>query len=715
MAVRYEKETGDIVWDGFENGIGTSPHKGIAIIQNGNIATEPGEVMASYGRVQQSQSGTVASIQTATAISTVRLSTAFNILNGTQITITASTVSGLSTGNYFVTNSGGGIFQLGTIQTSGFGGGISWAGSSGSISFHITTAMSRPIASAIEPYQLTTTQQYRYYILDAAGLVWVYDTALVNNFVTGQLFWYLPNADTTYYSGGSIPSGIAVLNGWLMVFGGATIYCKKTVDLTAGYANFINGGMSTLATSLIPHFAYVGHQGKCYYTDGTYIGSIFPNTSLLVTGLPNIQSYCNYTAVTVTGTVATVINGSLPTNGLPTGSGGLRVPAVFFTDVNGTQPANLVAGTVYYIEMNNGVLSFQVFAASTGGSAIDIASGASGNQYFNTFFPVSSGGATTMTYSPQRLNLPSFEIAQCMTEIGDTIIVGTSGDTLYPWNQIDPRFGPIISLPERNTASLVNANNMAYAFVGNKGNIYITNGTVASLVIKVPDYCAGIPGTASTYIEPYFSWGGSAYIRGRIYFSILDQTATKVGNCGGIWSFVPTQNFYVGQDTGLALRLENQNSYGTYSGVAPVIIASQTQNAIAPQYWTGWYSDISSPTYGIDFTATTPVGTTVIDLDIVETGTILGDQKQTFQNFEYKLAAPLAAGESIAINYRVTAAAAWASAGTVNTESSTEMAGYVDQLTFEKTQWIQPQLVLTPLTNSSSFVRLTELRLRRKI
>ncbi len=721
MSFHVERTTGDIVWDGFENGISTSPHKGIANIQNGNITTEPGEVLASYGRVKQNQSGDTTTAQSLTRIDASHFSTSTALTNGQWITISNSTISGLTNGtSYYVQNSNGttsGVsassFQLNSIFT--FTGSPLGGFGTGTANFVFTKVLGQPIASAIEPY-VGTSQQFRYYILDAQGLVWVYDTGNVNSPSTGTLGWFLPNTDVTYFSGSSAPSGIAILNGWILVFDSSTIRCKPTVNLGSGFVNFTNAGMSTLGGN-IPHFAYVGRQGKCYYTDGNRLGSIFPNSSLTVTGLPNIQSYCGYSASTVNGTVSTLINGSLPTNGLPTGSGGLRVPVVFFTDASGTQPTNLTAGTIFYIEMNNGTAAFQAFAASTGGAAIDMSSGATGNQYFNTFFPTSAGGIASIVYTPQRLNLPSFETAQCMVEIGDEIIIGTNGDTLYPWDQISPRFDAPISLPERNTTSLLNANNMAYAFVGNKGNVYITNGSVASLVIKIPDYCAGVPGTPSSYIEPYFSWGGSAYIRGRIYCSILDQTATKAGNCGGIWSFTPTQNSYnIDQDVGIAVRLENQNSYGTYNGVAPIIIASQTQNAISPQYWTGWYSSISSPTYGIDFTATTPIGNTVVELDIVETGTILGEQRQSFQNIEYKLSSPLVAGESIAINYRLNATSSWQSAGIVNAESNTELAAYIDQLLFEKTQWIQLQLILTPLASTtSSFTRLTELRLRRKI
>ena len=37
-----------------------------------------------------------------------------------------------------------------------------------------------------------------------------------------------------------------------------------------------------------------------------------------------------------------------------------------------------------------------------------------------------------------------------------------------------------------------------------------------------------------------------------MYFSILDQTSSKAGNCGGIWSFIPSQSQFINQDTGIS-------------------------------------------------------------------------------------------------------------------------------------------------------------------
>jgi hypothetical protein len=697
MAWRVDKATGDIILDGVANGIAMSPHRGIANIQGGNIATENGEVLCNYGRARQSQ---VASVATGTlsysTTSFLNIGTINELRAGIWITVSGSSDAGqLPNANYYVVQSTNGLI---TVQLATAYGGAAISGFMPGLTanFTIIRNMGSPVAYAIEKYSTTSAFNYRYYVLDALGLLWVYDSGVS---VTG-LTWFLPDTDVTSIS--TRGTGLCVLNGWVMAFAGNTIWCKPTVLLgaTPGWVSFAPGLMVSPAVSPNPHFAYVGHQGKAYYTDGNYLGSIFPNTSL-VSGVSNVQSYALYTAVTTTGTVATLINGALPT----TSVGSTRIPAVFFS--GGTKPAAITVGTVYYIAYSPSAATFEVFAAASGGSALDIATGSAGTQYFNTFYPTSAGGGALITFTPQRLNLPAFEIAQALTEIGNTVVIGCKGNVLYPWNQVDSTPGDLISLPENNVTYLLTAGNMAYIFAGSKGNIYITNGSTASFALSVPDYCAGIAGTPKTYIDPYFTWGGAMYLRGRVWFSILDQTSSKAGNCGGVWSFVPAQNFFVGTDTGLALRLESQASYGTYSGVSTLLIPNQTQTVNGAQYWNAWYSSITSPLYGIDGTDTT-LGSAVIEFDLIPTGTML--DKETFSQLEYKLSAPLGSGESVSLKYRLNATDAFATCGSVVAESVTEVSGYFTA-NFEKSQWLQLQVTLTG-SALASFTRLKEIRIR---
>lgn len=632
------------------------------------------------------------------------------ITNGT-FTVTGNTLSG----NFFVSyRDGNGKVKISDFYDP-YGAHAVAHSTSGTATFStVTTFTHQPIAKATEKYSTASTTEYRYYILDVEGYVWAYDTAVTAATLAATgvaTLWML--TDPTDYSSFDF-TGMNVLNGWLFVINVSSIRAKPTVSLGDTFTNL---------TQIHPqnpfpthsNFAYVGHQGKLFYCDGDYLGEIFPTNSL-ATVVANVQSFASFSASTITGTIASLIGGSAP-EALDTTT---RIPAVFFVDQYGVLPTALTQAVVYYIDYTSATnKTFQVYIAASGGSALDIQTGSSGTQYYNTFYPLGSTLNTAASavplavYTPQRVNFPFFEVIQCMVEVGNTIIIGGITNTLYPWNQIDATPSDLIALPESNVKTMINVNNMAYVFAGNKGNIYITNNSVASLVTKVPDYCAGVPGSPNTYIEPYFTWGDSIYLRGRVYFSILDQISTKAGNCGGVWSFVPAQNFSYGQDTGIALRLENQNSYGSYNGVATVLIASENQAAISPQYWAGWqnsYTAAVSSQFGIDFTDTIPTITTIVETDTANTGTLLTNT--TYSQVEYKMATPLASGDSIQLYYRLNSTDAWATCGTVKEETADRISGYFSA-NFENTQWLQLRAVMTSngLT-TSSFNRLTELRVR---
>jgi hypothetical protein len=579
-------------------------------------------------------------------------------------------------------------------------------GTTGSITFSTVTTPGAALAKATERFGTATSNEYRYYVLDNNGYVWVYDT---NVFDTNGTTWMLP--DPNSYSILSF-TGMNILNGWLLCLNNDRMYGKPTCDLGS---TFLNASNIFFVNPFPTHinYAYVGNQGKLYYTDLNYIGELFPTTSLLTT-LANVQSYCSYTASTTTGTVSSVINGSIPFTYTATGATA-RIPAVFFTDVYGTAPTNLSGGIVYWIEYDLDAETFEVYAASTGGSAIDMATGATGKQYFNTFGIFGnagvSGSSSTVQFTQQRVNLPAYEVAQCLVEVGNVVIIGGKSNVLYPWNQIDAIPSDFIELPENDVKTMINVNNMAYIFAGNKANIYISNGSVASLALKIPDYCAGVPGTPNSYIEPYFTWFDSMFLRGRVYCSVLDQTATKAGNTGGVWSFIPSGNMS-STDTGLSLRLENQNSYGDYDGCARILIPNEEQNAISPQYWSWWQDSYTTglSTFGIDTTASTPVTTFVIETDLIPTGTLLS--QDTFTQLEYKLSTNAISGDTVQLYYRLNSTAAWTSCGTAEIESSAPLSGYYN-MAFQKTQWLQFRAVCsTPGTTASSFTRLAQIRLR---
>ena len=146
--------------------------------------------MANYGRLQQSQ--TAITNGTFTASSTTFAHVIYNqsgtkLLPGTFVHITSSTITNVTNGNYYwVYYDSSDTTQI-VLSTAYLTSVSPSYGLTGTATFE-TVDMATPIQNqpATEPYfDSTGTQQYRYYVGDIKGRVWVYDTGIGFN-----SFWY---------------------------------------------------------------------------------------------------------------------------------------------------------------------------------------------------------------------------------------------------------------------------------------------------------------------------------------------------------------------------------------------------------------------------------------------------------------------------------------------------------------------------------------------
>lgn len=610
MSYKYEKDTGDIVISGWERGISPSPHSGLGDLKCLNISSMPGEVQVNYARVQQSQQPITGGTFTANAGggNTVNYTGTIPLLPGDWVTVTGSTISGLSNGVYFIKNN---VSSNISLSTTFRGTLVSGLGTTGTATF-TTFNMGKPIA-----FTYTNTENfpnYQYFVLDSNGLVWQNQSFTATGVTLAT--WSL--LQTTPVSGAT---GIFCFG--LYVFVAAdNLYYKEIgndTQLATGWATFKS------ITNGYPHPSVITPSGLLVLGDASQldtlmaIGSFDPTNSATYTWQP----------------------------------GAVLLP--------GTDVANTLA------LIGNG-------SAATGGT----------------------GGATN-------------------------ILVGGLTNIIYPWAPGTSFFQPVVFVSESYIQQMVTVNNLVYIFAGSKGNIYITNGSSLTSVISVPDYVANSTGADQ---DPFFIWGGAMYLRGRIWFSV------QAPNCGGIWSFIPTINYYPEQDTGTSLRLEHQNSYGTYAGMATILFAPQKttdQNAEGVQYWAGWDDGTSGGSvnpYGIDFSSTTPytsfsggtgtspyVGAAIIETDLIPIGTLL--DKTSFSEIEYKLSAPLVSGENVGINYRPSATSAWLPLTLTQKETTNPISGiFIPTNNMQILQWVQLQVVLGSTATNPSYTRLTELRLR---
>lgn len=308
-----------------------------------------------------------------------------------------------------------------------------------------------------------------------------------------------------------------------------------------------------------------------------------------------------------------------------------------------------------------------------------------------------------ITYTADQTSvLPFTDVAQCLTPLGNNLLIGGMNNIIYPWDTFSQLPLYPIFVAESNIVKMVTVNTNAYIFVGNRGRIWYTNGSQAQLYKKVPDHLSGT-------VEPYYTWGGATSNKNQLYFSALVTSNAGVANnnYGGVWAIDLDSK---------AIRLVNKLSYGTYAGYATAIISNF---AIAPAgtgLYIGWNNGAS--TFGIDTTISAPYsgGQATIDSDLIPIGTFL--MPTTNGRVEFKLAVPIVSGESVKLQYRQSFADAFTDVDSNTIFNFSNIGstwnGYAaayQNVPFQKSQWIQIRAVLTSTATSPSFVRLTELRL----
>lgn len=315
-----------------------------------------------------------------------------------------------------------------------------------------------------------------------------------------------------------------------------------------------------------------------------------------------------------------------------------------------------------------------------------------------TFDPSDS---TTYTYTSKALALPSTDIAQCIAELGINLLVGGRLNAIYPWDRISTSFTYPILLAEQFITRMVTINTNTYIFAGNRGRIYITNGSQVNLFKKVPDHISGD-------VEPYFVWGDAGFTKNQLYFGTqaFDNAGNLIAQYGGLWALDIESE---------ALRLSNKLSNNVYSGlvtcVLPVSQAASLGVSTTPGsgIWIGWKT--YTPTYGVDVTVSNLYTNSeaTIDTDLIPIGTY--EKPRDMTRIEYKLSKALVSGESITIKYRLIFNTQDTGYTTVLTDSTAGNFSLSGPINFKNAQWVQFQIVLNSTNTNPSKVRLREIRI----
>jgi hypothetical protein len=316
--------------------------------------------------------------------------------------------------------------------------------------------------------------------------------------------------------------------------------------------------------------------------------------------------------------------------------------------------------------------------------------------------------------------LPPNETAQCLTFLNQYVLIGSDSNFIYPWDAEGLALkytAPAILLPEKNVSAMVTAGNNAYVFAGNRGIIYVTNGSQASFFKKIPDHLSGT-------VEPLFWWGGSLETpqntptgtaicqKNRLYFGFCatsPATGATVTGYGGIWC--------IDLSTG-AMWQSNQLSYGTYAGLASAFLIPTAGASYGPSVGygivAGWWDGQNS--YGVDVSISNPYsnGQSWVVSDIIPVGTFF--KPMTAQQLEFKVSSPLLTGESVQLLMGsslndVYGSGSMTAVGTTSGDATGTVFSGNFPITVQSQQWLIVKAILTYASGTPSYNRLTQIRI----
>lgn len=142
----------------------------------------------------------------------------------------------------------------------------------------------------------------------------------------------------------------------------------------------------------------------------------------------------------------------------------------------------------------------------------------------STFDPSNSA---TFTYNNQALDLPKYEIAQCLEELGVNLMIGgNTFNKIYPWDRISDSFIIPLACPESGIKRMKNLGGTIYILAGGQGNIYSSPGTYTKFVKKIPP---AIVNNSYVISPSVITWGGLTSVNSTLIFGVGGQTAGSSG------------------------------------------------------------------------------------------------------------------------------------------------------------------------------------------
>ena len=534
------------------------------------------------------------------------------------------------------------------------------------------------------------------------------------NVLTVTNYTTLENNMAIYFTGGSLPPGItANQTYWIGNIGtplanNFTIYSDFALSSVVTLSGTGTGSFFTYTPNAPTYFAYAITQNSYWCVDA--IGQVWTSQRVTTTNSywvfsgnkvdpfsqganANGNGLCYYQASNGTGYMFVFRNGGIDYTATATLSWNY-----------GWNPANAsINNSSNYLNTPVGTNNPHMALVGQDNVLYYCDSNFLGSWFEKTNQNFTPTNIATYTPAKQALEIPVIDNCNCLAELGINLLVGGQRNVIYPWDRTSTSFAYPILIAENFVQKMLTVNTNTFIFAGNRGRIFITNGTQAQLWMKIPDHISGT-------VEPYFQWGGVCSVKNQLYFSAqaFTNAGVALSGYGGVWA--------VDLDTN-AIRLTNQLSYGTYLGYAtaltPIFQQLETTTVSTPAgtgLYIGWNSGAS--TYGIDSTISTPYTTAIIVSDLIPTGTLY--RKMTPFQFEFKTAYPLAVGESVQI-LAGSSLADYANntftpiGTTVGDNTGTVVSGNFPT-TIQSQQWLIVKAILTYTSGTPTYNRITQLR-----
>jgi len=135
------------------------------------------------------------------------------------------------------------------------------------------------------------------------------------------------------------------------------------------------------------------------------------------------------------------------------------------------------------------------------------------------------GDSGTYTHNTQSLDLPSYETAEWLEELGqELLIAGGTWNKIYPWDRVSDSFRIPLAVPENNVQRLKNVGGLVYILAGSFGIVYQTQGTYVQLFKEIPRHVTDNADTIQG-----ITWGGIDSVNGALLIGMSVQTS---GNSG---------------------------------------------------------------------------------------------------------------------------------------------------------------------------------------